>query len=745
MATRKSSRAPAKRGTSTQDAGLPGGATDASDPGAANAGERAVVDAARGVDQVAERSELELLAEQLRYHERAYREGAPEVSDAVFDELMDRYTALADSLGVPASERLDAAPGADHTEGFQTVEHRVPMLSLEKLSPARRDSKGEALALPEQLRAWYERRRKELELGPEAPLALMVEPKIDGISVSLTYSGGKLSRAVTRGDGRKGDDITRQVRESRAVPLELSGVDGELEIRGELYWPRPAFEAYNQKLKELGEKPIINPRNGCAGLMKRKDPTGLGEVGVRSFMYQVAWAERVRLPATQSAIIGWLKQAGAPVYASEIYAAPGVEEALAYCEGYQSKRSSLDFDIDGMVIKIEELAHYRRLGATGHHPHWGIAYKFPPEQKPTRLLGIVVQVGKSGKLTPVAELEPVFVAGTVVSRASLHNFVELERKDVRVGDTVRVEKAGEIIPQVVSVDFDARPAGTVPYAPPERCPACDSEVLAEEIFVYCPNPACPAQVRERLEHFASRHAMDIDGMGTALVEQVTRELGVRSPDQLFTLTAEQLTGLERMGKKSAENVERALTRAKGRGLARVLVGLAIRHVGETMAEDLASYFGTADALLDFARRYVQGEPDAVQTLSPDKGQGAIEGLAKKSATSIFAEIDSDAVRAVFEGLADAGVSLEATQARREAIEGVAGKTFVLTGTLPTLKRSDAADAIKRAGGKVTGSVSKQTDYVVAGEEAGSKLEKAQSLGLAVLDEAGLLRLLGKPV
>jgi DNA ligase (NAD+) len=722
MATRKSSRAPAaKRGTPVPDAPLPGAAAPA--------------------EHEAERGELELLEEQIRYHERAYREGAAEVSDAVFDELMDRYQTLADSLQLPAGERLDAAPGADHTEGFQTVEHRVPMLSLEKLSPARRDSKGEAMALADQLRAWYERRRKELELPGETALALMVEPKIDGISVSLTYSGGKLQRAVTRGDGRKGDDITRQVREARAVPAELRGVSGELEIRGELYWPRPAFEQYNETLKARGDKPIINPRNGCAGLMKRKDPSGLAEVGVRSFMYQVAWAEGVALPGKQSEIIAWLEQAGATVYLSEICSTPSVEEALAYCERYQGKRSSLDFDIDGMVIKVEELAHYRRLGATGHHPHWGIAYKFPPEQKPTRLLGIVVQVGKSGKLTPVAELEPVFVAGTVVSRASLHNFVELERKDVRVGDTVRVEKAGEIIPQVVSVDLGARPEDTVPFARPSACPACGSEVLTEEIFVYCPNPACPAQVRERLEHFASRHAMDIDGMGTALIEQVTRELGVRSADQLFTLTAEQLAGLERMGKKSAENVARALERAKSRGLGRVLAGLAIRHVGETMAEDLASYFGTADALLDFARRYVQGDPDAVQTLSPDKGQGAIEGLAKKSASSIFAELDSDAVRAVFQGLAGAGVVLEATKARREAVAGVDGKTFVLTGTLPTLKRSDAAEAIKRAGGKVTGTVSKQTDYVVAGEEAGSKLEKAQALGVSVLDEAGLLRLL----
>jgi DNA ligase (NAD+) len=331
----------------------------------------------------------------------------------------------------------------------------------------------------------------------------------------------------------------------------------------------------------------------------------------------------------------------------------------------------------------------------------------------------------------------------VVSRASLHNFVELERKDVRVGDTVRVEKAGEIIPQVVSVDLDARPEGTERYQRPTECPVCHTAVLSEEIFVYCPNPACPAQVRERLEHFASRHAMDIDGMGTALVEQVTRELGVRSPDQLFSLTTEQLEGLERMGKKSAENVARALERAKGRGLTRVLVGLAIRHVGWTMAEDLATYFGSARALLDFARRYNAGEAEAVQTLTPDKGPGAIEGLAKKSATSIFAELDSEAVREVFAGLEAAGVLLEATSARREVVEGVAGKTFVLTGTLPTLKRSEAADAIKQAGGKVTGSVSKKTDYVVAGDEAGTKLENAKALGVAVLDEAGLLALLGR--
>jgi DNA ligase (NAD+) len=618
------------------------------------------------------------------------------------------------------------------------------MLSLEKLSPARRDSKGVAMSSAEQLQAWYDRRRKDLELVEGVALPMLVEPKIDGISVSLLYENGSLKRAVTRGDGRRGDDITRQVIQSRAVPVALEGATGEIEIRGELYWPRPAFEAYNQKLEAAGERLIVNPRNGCAGLMKRKDPTGLEDVGVKAFLYQVAWSRGASLPKKQSGVLEWLKAAGAPVYREgETALVDSVDEVVAYCEGYLVRREGLDFDIDGMVIKLDDLSLYDRLGSTGHHPHWGIAYKFPPERKPTRLRGIHVQVGKSGKLTPVAELEPVFVASTHVSRASLHNFVELERKDVRVGDMVFVEKAGEIIPQVVSVDLEQRPPGTQPYQRPTACPVCGTSVLSEEIFVYCPNPACPAQVRERLQHFASRRAMDIDGLGPALVEQVIEAHGVRSPEQLFGLTAESLAALERMGKKSADNVVAALERAKSRGLARVLLGLAIRHVGETMAEDLASYFGDAGTLLEFAGRYAQGDEAAIQQLAPDKGSGAIDGLARKSADSIFAELDSAAVRAVFEGLAAAGVSLGTLRARRAAVEGVEGKTFVLTGTLPTLKRNEAADLIKQAGGKVTGSVSAKTDYVVAGEEAGSKLVKATELGVVVLDEPGLLALLGK--
>jgi DNA ligase (NAD+) len=451
------------------------------------------------------------------------------------------------------------------------------------------------------------------------------------------------------------------------------------------------------------------------------------------------------MPETQGEVLRWLADLGSEVYLSEVFRTDSDAEALRYCDDYQARREGLDFDIDGMVIKIDDLKMYARLGATGHHPHWGIAYKFPPERKPTKLLDIQVSVGKSGKLTPVAILEPVFVSGTTVSRASLHNFVEVERKDVRIGDTVLVEKAGEIIPQVVEVDKSRRKRGAKRFVPPSQCPTCGTAAVSEEIFVYCPNPACPDQVRERLRHFASRGAMDVDGMGEVLVDQVVDKLGVRSPDDLFRLEVDALASLDRMGQKSAERVVAGLQAAKGRGLGRVLNGLAIRHVGETMAEDLAAYFKTADALLDFAARYAAEDEEAIETVAPAKSteRGAIDGLARKTADSIFAELDSPAVRKVFEGLADVGVELSVKSADVREVADVAGKTFVLTGTLPTLKRTEATKLIKGAGGKVSGSVSKKTDYVMAGEEAGSKLEKAQSLGVTVIDEAALLALLGE--
>lgn len=689
------------------------------------------------------RAELAELAEQIERHEVLYRAGTPEVSDAVFDDLFDRYQQLATALGVADGDRLDRKPGADHTEGFAQVEHRVPMLSLEKLSPNRRDSAGEPVPLSDQLEAWFTRRRKDLELNEDQGLPLIIEPKIDGISVSLLYVGGTLRRAVTRGDGTRGDDITEQARAANAVPLALRGVSkGEVEVRGELYWPRGAFAGYNDRLEASEGKRLANPRNGAAGLMKRKEPDGLADAGIAAFLYQVPWFEGLSLPDTQRGVLDWLAGAGAAVYLDEIEVTESPTRAIEYCEGFADRREQLDYEIDGMVIKLDELRYYRALSGTGHHPHWAVAYKFPPERKRSKLLAVNVQVGKTGKLTPVAELEPVQLAGTTVSRASLHNFVELERKDVRVGDTVFVEKAGEIIPQVLGVDLEKRPKGAKKVARPTICPSCDATPVEESVFIYCPNPACDEQLRERLRHFASRGAMDIDGLGAALIDQVVEALGVRSPDGLWDLTVDQLVTLERVGNKSAQNLLAALEGAKGRGLSKVLVSLAVRHLGTTMAEDLARYFGSMDKLLEFADRYVAGDEAAVAEVAPDKGQGAIEGMARRTADSIFAELSAPAVRKVIAALADHGVSMDARIASRQVVEGVADKTFVLTGTLPTLKRSDAAERIKLAGGKVTGSVSKKTDFVVAGDEAGSKLAKAEKLGVEVIDEAALLVMLG---
>jgi DNA ligase (NAD+) len=684
-------------------------------------------------------AELAQLEKQIRYHEEAYRAGRPEIPDAVFDDMVDRYTALADELGVPAEERVDQKPGADHTEGFVQVEHRVPMLSLEKLSPSKKDGKGREVSIAEQLLAWVDRRREDVE-RPSGPLPLVVEPKVDGISVSLDYDGGKLVRAVTRGDGRRGDDITKQARAAKAVPTHLVGITGKIEVRGELYWPRSKFRAYNLALIDAGEEPHANPRNGCAGIMKRKETAGLEKAGIASFLYQVAWSEGVTLPKTQSGALAWLKEAGAPVYVESFTVCQTPEEVISFCEGWEPRRSALEYDIDGMVIKLDELALHGRLGGTSHHPHWGVAYKFPPERKTTKLLTIEISVGKSGKLTPVAFLEGVELAQTTVTRASLHNFVELERKDIREGDLVEVEKAGEIIPQVVRSVSHAENSRS--FVRPTQCPACQTAVVVDDIFVSCPSPTCPAQVEGRLCHYASRRAMDIEGLGESLVALVTKELGVRGPHDLYRLTKAQLASLPRMGDKSAENVLKGIAASKTRGLARVLYALSIPNVGGSMAELLARHFGSMDALLAFTDRYALGDAAAVAEVAPESGSGAIEGMAKKSADTIFGALAHPALREVIAGLAAAGVSMTSASKAVVKKDGIAGKSFVLTGTLPTLKRDEAADRIKGAGGKVSGSVSKKTDFVVAGEEAGSKLEKAKELGLAVIDEAELLRMLG---
>ncbi len=661
--------------------------------------------------------EFAALGAQIAHHDaRYYQQAAPEITDAVYDDLKDRYRALAADLGIDLQE----TPGNDLTGDLPTIPHRMPMLSLEKAS------EGEDGSAALKLAAWETRTARLAEVA--MPLALTVEPKIDGMSVSVIFTNGRLTRAVTRGDGLAGEDITAQVQASGAIPLTVPCA-GTFEVRGELYLPHDAFAA----LQARSTKPLANPRNACAGLMKRKDATTVVGQGVQAFLYQIAWTEGVELPTTQTAVSAWLANLGLPVLCPQTVS--GAEAAAATCSAWTERRALLPYDIDGMVVKLDDRRLHDRLGSTEHHPRWAIAWKFPPERKATTLRGITIQVGKSGKLTPVAELEPVSLAGTTVSRASLHNFVELERKDVRVGDLVWVEKAGEIIPQVLGV---AERRGATPTARPTACPACQSAVMTEEIFLYCPNPSCPAQVRERLKHFAGRGAMDIDGLGEAVIDQLCTVRGLTSPAQLFTLTVEDLAGLDRLGAKSAANLVAALADAKGRGLARVLTGLALHQIGEKLAQDLAGRFGSLAPLLDLARRHASGDPEPVAILD------AIDGVAETTARAVLDQLAQPAVQEILTGLAAAGVDLTARATAVRVVEGVAGKSFVLTGTLPTLTRDQAAARIVAAGGTVVGSVSKKTAFVVAGEEAGSKLAKAQALNLPILDEAGLLRLLEGP-
>ncbi len=657
-----------------------------------------------------------LAAELARHDELYYRQAASELSDAEYDQLRDRHDALARKLQQPAWQRT---PGDDRTEGFAKVRHRIAMLSLEKAADGDDGSAADKLA------AWEARTRKALELPDDRVLELLVEPKIDGISVGLTYRDGQLALAATRGDGVEGDDITAQVRAAGAVPLRVKA-SGSFEVRGELYLPTAAFERLRDTTSADGGRTLANPRNACAGLMKRKDAASLAGLGIAAFVYHLAWAEGCAVPATQSGIVAWLKGLGFPVN-PHVALERGAAPAAARCLAFADRRGGLDYGIDGMVVKLDDHRLQAQLGATEHHPKWGIAWKFPPERKATRLLGVSVQVGKSGKLTPVAVLEPVQLAGTTVSRASLHNFPEIARKDIRIGDRVLVEKAGEIIPQVVAAVAEARPKDARAVVPPAACPSCGSPPVVDDVFISCPNPSCPAQVRERLRHFASRAAMDIEGLGEAVVDQVVTSLGVRSPADLFRLQADQLAGLERMGGKSAANLVAGLAAAKERGLARVLAGLALSHVGEKLSEDLAARFASAERLLAIT--------DPAELMQ-------IDGVAERTAGIVLAQLANPAVRALFADLAAVGVQLTHRGAAVRAVAGVAGKTFVLTGTLPTLTRPDAEKLIKAAGGKTSGSVSKKTDYVVAGAEAGSKLEKAQTLGVAILDEAGLRALLG---
>ncbi len=662
------------------------------------------------------------LAEDLRRHDHAYYILAkPTISDGEYDrrlrELIDLETFRPDLVTPDSpSQRVGGAP----MDGFAPVIHRVPMMSLENAYSA------------EEVREFAARVQKAL---PETALSWTIEPKIDGIAVSLRYERGVFVQGATRGDGTRGDDITANLRTVRNLPLRLaSGVPEILELRGEVYMPTAAFRKMNEERAAAGEEPFVNPRNATAGSLKQLDPKVTASRRLAVVVYGLGEVIGAEPPSTQSGLLPWLESFGLPV-PERVWTAGSTDEILGSIDALDTARRGFGYDTDGAVVKLDPIALRAQLGVTSKAPRWAVAYKYAPEQAETRLRSITIQVGRTGALTPVAELEPVFVSGSTVSRATLHNEDEIRRKDIRVGDIVVVEKAGEVIPAVVRVLPERRTGTETEFQFPRACPECGSGVAkegtadGEGVVWRCSNADCPARIRGRLEHWCARGAMDIEGGGEVLVAQLVGAGLVLDIADLYRLKPDELLGLERMGEKSAQNFLDGLTASRSRELWRLLFGLGILHVGAGVAKALARAFPSLDELADATVERLVLVGDIGEVIAK-----SVEGWFRDPAN-----------RKLTERLRAAGLNFASTTYRAEnavASGPFAGKTVVLTGTLPTLKREEAAALVEGAGGKVSSSVSKKTHFVVAGSDAGSKLEKAQALGITVIDEAELKRLTG---
>jgi DNA ligase (NAD+) len=662
-------------------------------------------------------AKIEHLREQIRYHAKKYYVDArPEISDLEYDRLLAELEQLEAShpeLITPDSptQRIADEP----VEGLQPVEHRVPMLSIDNTYSV------------EDLRKYGQRITKLL---PGEPVEWVVELKIDGVAVSLWYEQGRLVRGVTRGNGRTGDDITHNIRTISDVPLRLTAKNPPqvLEVRGEVYMTNADLVGLNEEQRRRGKEVYANTRNVAAGSIRVLDPRICAERRLRLFCHGLGYCEGFEV-ADHMEYLSRLREFGLPP-TPEVTCWPDLDGAIAHCEELIERLHELDFEVDGLVLKVNRYDQRERLGATSKSPRWTIAYKFEKYEATTRLLGIRVQVGKTGAITPVADLEPVTLAGTVVRRASLHNADEIERKDVRIGDIVVVEKAGKVIPHIVRVEKHERKHELPEFHFPTVCPECNTPLVKDEggVYIRCPNMACPAQLSERIRYFASRNAMDIEGLGDKLVEQLVRDGLVQRYGDLYRLTLEQLTDLERMGQKSSENLLAGIQTSKGRGLTRLLNALSIRHVGARVATVLAQHFGDIRRL----------QAASIEELSDVPEIGPV------IARSVHDFLHGEYGREVIDDLANVGVSMEATPSERVSTNGaLAGKTIVVTGTLSKYKRDEIEALITRLGGRPASSVSKKTDFVVAGEEAGSKLAKAQALGVRVLNEAEFDTLLGK--
>lgn len=644
---------------------------------------------------------IDELTEQLNYHaKKYYTEDAPEITDYEYDMLSRELRALEEEY--PPLKRADSPSsriGDRPLSAFAQMEHRYPMESLQ-----------DVFSLQE-LRDFDARIKARF---PDARYTC--EVKVDGLSVCLEYQGGLFMRGATRGDGAVGEDVTENLRTIHDIPLVIPDAEHPLFVRGEVYMPEWAFEKLN-RMREDEEQPLFaNPRNAAAGSLRQLDSRICAERRLSIFCFNLQNASELG-HASHEETFAYLRAQGFKVVAPML-ASGDIEEIITFIGETGEKRGELPFGIDGMVVKVDDLAAREALGSTAKAPRWAVAYKFPPEEKQARLLDIVVQVGRTGALTPNAVFEPVRLAGTTVSRATLHNRDFIAQKDIRIGDTIVVRKAGEIIPEVLSVVVEKRPGDAVPYHMPEHCPVCGSPVYEDqdEAAVRCTGAECPAQISRRLVHFASRDAMDIEGLGPAVVENLLSGATIASPADLYVLRSEEIEKLERMGEKSAQNLLASIEKSKGQPLSRLLFAFGVRHVGQKAAKVLARQFGTLEALSEAS----------VEALT------AVRDIGETTARSLYEWLRLDQSRHLIARLAEAGVNMTEPQAQTSS--AFAGMTFVLTGTLPTYSRDEATALIEARGGKVSGSVSKKTTFVLAGEEAGSKLQKAETLGVKILDE-----------
>lgn len=659
--------------------------------------------------------QIDTLRQDLRRYEYEYHVlDNPTIPDAEYDRLFHQLKALeAAHPELITADSPTQRVGAKPLSGFAQIRHEIPMLSLDNAFS------------DEEFYAFVKRIEDRLIRLPE-PLTFCCEPKLDGLAVSILYVNGVLTQAATRGDGTTGEDITVNIRTIRNIPLQLlmDNPPARLEVRGEVFMPHEGFERLNQQALEKGEKTFANPRNAAAGSLRQLDPKITSKRPLVLNAYGIGIAEGVDLPNTHYDRLQWLKSIGIPVN-PEIRLCNGTDEVLDFYRDIQNKRSSLGYDIDGTVLKINDIALQEKLGFISKAPRWAIAYKFPAQEELTRLNDVEFQVGRTGAITPVAKLEPVFVAGVTVSNATLHNGDEIERLDIAIGDTVVIRRAGDVIPQIIGVLHDRRPADARPIIFPETCPVCDSAIvrIEGEAVARCTGGLfCAAQRKEALKHFVSRKAMDIDGVGGKLIEQlVDREL-IHTPADLFKLDLTTLTRLERMGTKSAENALASLEKAKNTTLARFIFALGIREVGEATALNLANHFKTLEALQNADLEALQQVPDVGEVV----------------ANRILAFWHEPHNVAVVNDLIAQGVHWETVETKEVTENRFKGKTVVLTGTLTQMGRNEAKALLQDMGAKVSGSVSAKTDFVIAGDAAGSKLTKAQELGVAVLTEEEFL-------